>query len=142
MFKKLCLLILCPLMVTLWAKTPVNITFEYNDNIINKIIVRGTVSKTEWLGISLYPKDVKDAIKDGHHITQEISPDSFQYELAIDDKQVKRYNSSYEIALWGKKIYQKDCTVKNCYWCKTNGFHLDEFLFYQTGYFNVIPSKK
>ena len=46
------------------------------------------------------------------------------------------YKGSFEVALWGKKVDKKDCTIENCYWCKKNGFHLDELLDYKTGYFN------
>lgn len=142
MLKKLLLISICLGVATLWAKNPISITFQYDDNIINKIIVSGAVNKTQWLGVSLYPKEYKDAIKNGYHQTRDIAPDSFYNEFTLDTKEAKKFNASYEIALWGKKVLQKDCLIPDCYWCGKNGFHLDELLFYQTGYFNATLAKK
>jgi hypothetical protein len=123
------------------AKNSVNITFSYEDNIPAKIILDGVYDKNFYFGLSLYPQTVKDAIKDGSHMVIEVRKnknDSFSVTVPIDSLIRLGYNSSYELAFWGKKILAKNCTIKDCYWCNTRGYHLEELLFYQTGYFNTI----
>lgn len=120
------------------ADNPAQVIFDYSNGIPSKITVIGETSETQWLGISLYPAKYKDAIKEGHHLVREIDEGKYKEEIVLDSNLVKKYGAVYEIALWGNKVYKKDCKIKNCYWCKTNGFHLDEIIFYSSGYFNTV----
>ncbi|MFA5032693.1 MAG: hypothetical protein WC614_06720 [bacterium] len=123
-----------------YAQNSVKVTIEYKEGIPASILVSGVVDKNEWLGVSLYPATVTDATKEGHHITREIKKGNFIEAFAIDNKLASQYGSSYEIALWGKKVEKKDCTIQDCYWCQQRGYHLEDATFYQTGYFNTIKN--
>ena len=134
------IIICCLLFVSLltYAQSSTKVTIEYKESVPVSILVEGTADKDIWLGVSLYPATFKDAIKEGHHITKEIKKGNFIEAFAIDNKLATQYGTSYEIALWGKKVDKKDCTIKDCYWCATRGYHLEDAMFYQTGYFNTI----
>ena len=142
MFKKLALIIILFVPFIVMAKTPIKVTFVYDDGVPIKIIAEGAVSTTQWLGVSFYSAEYKDAITEGHHIVREIKAGTFNEEITLDSLIAPHYNSSYEIALWGKKVDKKDCKIENDYWCKMRGFHLENLLFYQTGYFNTLKNGK
>ncbi|MCS7258313.1 MAG: hypothetical protein NZ601_02960 [candidate division WOR-3 bacterium] len=127
-----------------YAKNSFTVAFDYEDNKPVRIVLSGILERPIYVGISLYPSEVKDPLTEGYHLVKEIKPapkDSFRTMIALSETGTKNYNNSYEIAFWGKKILAKDCKIKDCYWCKTRGYHLDELLFYKTGYFNNIGIK-
>lgn len=141
MLKRVTFLISMIIPLLILANNPAQVIFNYNNGVPAKITVIGATNEIQWLGISLYPLKFQDAIKEGHHIIREISKGNFQEEIVLDSNLAKQYNVSYEIALWGKRVSEKNCKIKDCYWCKTNGFHLDDIKFYTSGYFNTITKK-
>ncbi|MEO0072640.1 MAG: hypothetical protein ABIK10_04245 [candidate division WOR-3 bacterium] len=127
-----------------FSKSSFTVAFDYENNKPTKIILNGLIDRTVYLGVSLYSAEVKDPIADGYHLVKEIKPgpkDSFNITISLTEPDLENYRYSYELAFWGKKILAKDCKIKDCYWCKTRGYHLDELIFYKTGYFNTILSK-
>lgn len=96
-----------------------------------RILVSGTVSPDiAWLGQSFYSYGVTDPIKQGKHTITELKKGAFNRELLVDPKAL---DGSFEVALWGKKVLKEACRNKDCYWCKTNGFHLEDLLVYKSG---------
>ena len=123
----------------LWAKSPVKVTFVYEDGVPKQIIAEGEVSSNQWLGVSFYPTVFKDAEKEGFHIVREIKAGYFNEEITIDTILAKHYNSSYEIALWGKRVDKKTAISM------TTGAGLAAFtlrIFYSIRPAILIPSRK
>jgi len=114
------------------TKFSLDVTYDFDTGIPKTITVSGKTDKDKiWLGVSLYPNGATDLMKQGTHKQIELSTDKFSHFIDIGKT---FYNGSFEIALWGTKVEQKDCTIENCFWCNKNGFHLDELLDYKTGY--------
>ncbi|MBI2252125.1 MAG: hypothetical protein HYU63_05210 [Armatimonadetes bacterium] len=90
-----------------------------------KLIAAGEVKDGDaWLGVSLYPKGFKDAIKDGDHKTYILAKGKFNKDFVIPEKY---YGGTYEIAVWNRKVYDKSA------WSQKNGYRLDGLLAYRTG---------
>ena len=127
--------------VPLWCycEDSVRVIFNYNEGILKDVVDEGRVKEKRWLGVSFYPATFKDAMKEGYHLVQEINKGSFRAEFLIDNNILERYSSSYEIALWDKKV---PCKNEDSYWCKTRGYTLEGLAFYQMGYFNTTWREK
>lgn len=96
-----------------------------------KLVVSGTVPQTKaWLGVSLYPYAVIDPLEDGDHTILELPKGDFKREIKVASKFL---GGSFEFGLWGKRVDKVDCTIDDCYWCRTNGFHLENSLAYKSG---------
>lgn len=111
----------------------VEISFDYESTTPTKLSFDVKSSKKKvWLGISLYPAVVKDALKDGEHQQVELNGETANKVVKVG----KKYSGgSFEAAVWGKKVMQNECTIEDCYWCANKGFHLDELLVYKSGTF-------
>ncbi|MBI3194760.1 MAG: hypothetical protein HYZ34_09900, partial [Ignavibacteriae bacterium] len=109
------------------------VSFDYDSAIPTKLTFDVKSSKKKvWLGVSLYPATVKEALKDGDHQQLELNGETSDKVIKVG----KKYSGgSFEAALWGKKVYKNECTIEDCYWCTKNGFHLDELLLYKSGTF-------
>ncbi|MBM4167033.1 MAG: hypothetical protein FJ218_08990 [Ignavibacteria bacterium] len=110
-----------------------DITYEYDTGIPKTLTISGNPEQTPlWLGTSLYPYGVVDVLGQGIHKQIEIKKTPFKETIELG-KNV--YSGSFEIALYRKKIEREDCAEDSgCYWCKRNGFHLEELLEYKNGY--------
>jgi hypothetical protein len=109
------------------------ITYEFDSGIPKTLTISGTPEQTPlWLGVSLYPYNVVDLLEYGTHKQIEIKKAQFKEAMELGKT---FYSGSFEVALYGKKVEREDCWEKGgCYWCKKNGFHLEEPLEYKSGY--------
>ena len=109
------------------------ISFDYDSLVPTKLSFEiKSARKKVWLGVSLYPKTVTDALKDGEHQQIELTGETPNRVVKVGKKFV---GGSFEAALYGKKVLRTECTIEDCYWCAKNGFHLDELLVYKAGSF-------
>ncbi len=109
------------------------ISFDYDSTIPTKLSfdIKSTKKKV-WLGVSLYPSTVKDALREGEHQQLELNGETSDKVVKVG----KKYSGgSFEAALWGRKVMQNECTIEDCYWCGKSGFHLDGLLAYKAGAF-------
>ncbi len=96
-----------------------------------KIIIRGySPFEKIWMGLSLYPYATASPETDGKHTTMQLSEGEIYHEISVDSSFL---DGSFEAALWGKKVNKVDCTLEYCYWCKVNGYHLDDLQAYKSG---------
>jgi hypothetical protein len=110
------------------------VSFDYDSAVPTKLTFDVKSSKKKvYLGVSLYPATVKDALKDGEHQQLELNGETSDKVIKVGKKFV---GGSFEAAVWGKKVYKNECTIEDCYWCGKNGFHLDELLVYKSGTFS------
>ena len=96
-----------------------------------RIIVSGTCHlEKAWLGMSMYPYGVLDYITGGRHSFIELKKGDFRHEIQVD---ANLLGGSFEFAIWGKKVDKVDCNKDYCYWCKMNGYHVEDLLSYKSG---------
>lgn len=113
------------------ARLHVDIVVDADHGWPTKLVVSGNVPQNKaWLGISLYPYAVIDPLKDGDHTIIELPKGEFSKEIKVPRAFL---GGSFEFGLWGKKVDKVDCTIDNCFWCKKNGFHLENSLAYKSG---------
>lgn len=105
-----------------------------------RIVITGNSNQAKaWLGLSLYPYGVLDLVTGGRHSFIELKKGDIRHEIQVDTKML---GGSFEFALWGKKVDKVDCTLDYCYWCKMNGFHVDEQLAYKSGLLTRLSGYK
>lgn len=105
-----------------------------------RLIVSGSNPRAvAWLGVSFYPYGVADAITGGRHSVIELKKGDIRQEISIDPALL---GGSFEFALWGSKVSKVECHRDYCYWCKVNGFHLDESLAYASGLLTQLTGYK
>lgn len=109
----------------------VNVTYDFDSGVPVSLTVHGKSETKGYLGISIYPAVVTDLLTEGKHFQIELKDKKFSEEIKLGEY---FYNGSFEIAIWGKKVLKSECQLQDCYWCKTNGFHLDELLGYSSGF--------
>lgn len=101
-----------------------------------KIIIYGTAEDDDlYLGMSLYPYNITDALTGGRHSHRELNKGPFYHEIDVDQPLL---GGSFEFAIWGKKVDKVDCTLDYCYWCKSKGFHFDDLRVYKSGLLNQM----
>ncbi len=105
-----------------------------------RLIVTGNNPQSvAWLGISFYPYGVADPVTGGRHSVIEVKKGDIRQEITIDPALL---GGSFEFALWGTKIAKVDCRRDYCYWCKMNGYHVDESLAYSSGLLTQLTGYK
>lgn len=95
------------------------------------LVVYGETKQKLYMGISYYPYNTKDVVNQGTHKLYQLGVGEFINSFKIDKKFL---GGSFEVALWQKKVLRKFCKIKNCKWCKRNGYHMEGLIAYKSGY--------
>jgi len=99
------------------------------DGYVTVTVNGATQNGGAYLGVSFYPKDCKDLLKEGKFDCRRVYS-SFSEIWTVPDKY---RGGRYEIALWNRKINKSDCRIKSCFWCRKLGYHLWWLLFLKSG---------
>ena len=103
-----------------------------NDEVVLKVTV-DTPAPGMWLGVTLYPPNVKNTAKEGKVKLLPLKKGRAIYEVAIEPG--FRFGS-FEAAVWTKKTPAEECTAAETY-CKSIGYKLTGMRSYIWGY--LVP---
>ncbi len=89
----------------------------------------GGVDSDCLLGISVYPKECVDLLKDGKHEVKTVQKGKFSTKATLGEPYAGGW---FETALWERKVKALDCKTKQCFACKNSGYHLEGMLAYRS----------
>lgn len=97
----------------------------------SRVLITGKADQdVAWLGISLYPYGVTDAITGGTHSFVEVKKGEFSQEILIPTEFL---GGSFEVGLWRTKVDKVDSNDEYNYWDKMFGFHVEDLVVYKSG---------
>lgn len=121
-----------------YAQSLLSVGLEYDEK--GKpvyIVINGKVALPNevFLGISIYPEGIKDALTEGKHDYKTVKPNkSFTEKIPLN----QIVSGSYEVSLWERKVPKNLAEDKENYFVKIWGFHLDGQLSYTYGYITAL----
>ena len=113
------------------ATTPLTLVIKTERRGANLIITASGVASTKsiWLGCSMYPRGVRNAVTQGSHNGVLVSS-RFTHSWVVP---AGFEGGTYEIALWADRVLRKDCRLASDPWCGRNGYHMTGLLQYRGG---------
>ncbi|MGE0494566.1 MAG: urea transporter [Vulcanimicrobiota bacterium] len=91
--------------------------------------ITGQTPRRAYVGVSMYPVNARDAVRDGRHLVRSLKSGSFRETFSTS----AYHGGTYEVALWGRKVLKKDCQLEGCQFCPRYGYHMDDMLLYRSG---------
>lgn len=119
------LLLMVTLVVSGWAVTKEFITGRSDNS--SSVTVTGYSDHSGWLGITITPTN--DRISPRSQVTF-VRQGNWSQAFPLG---ASYSGAKYEVALWESKISRSQCTIKDCKWCKANGYHMDGLRSYAAG---------
>lgn len=113
------------------AATPLTLVIKMERRGANLVITASGLASTKsiWLGCSMYPRGVRNAVIQGNHNGVLVSS-GFSHSWVVP---AGFEGGTYEVALWADRVLRKDCKLRFDPWCARNGYHMTGLLQYRGG---------
>lgn len=95
------------------------------------LILKSNVSgENMWMGLSLYPANVKNTLEEGQHFAFPLKKGLYVREIHVEPELV---NGTFEAALWTRRISKEDCPREDVA-CQKLGYKLEGMTAYIWAY--------